>query len=123
MSQKKRILLIEEDLVTHPATQLIVDHYLQPLQEKHIDAALLACTHYPLLRPLIQQTLGPSVVLIEPAAATAQKVLQHLARANQLNTKKTAHLQFYATDDPQKFAKMAQRFFGSEVQQVLHANI
>jgi glutamate racemase len=115
--------LIEERLFDHPATQLIADHYLHALRDQHIDAALLACTHYPLIRPIIQQAIGPKVILIEPAAAVAQETLQHLSLSNTLRQNKQPHLRFYVTDDPEKFRLIARHFFGSEVKKVHTANL
>jgi glutamate racemase len=115
--------LIEEGLLDHPATKLIAEHYLHVLRNKHIDAALLACTHYPLIRPIIQQAIGPEVTLIEPAEAAAREALNYLTAAKLLRPKKQPHLQFYATDDPEKFSRMAKLFFGSEVKKVHIANL
>ena len=113
--------LIEEGLLDHPATKLIAAHYLAPLREKKIDTALLACTHYPLLRSVIQEVLGPGVSLIEPAEGTAQEALRYLSSAHQLCSRAKKRFQFYATDDPEKFGRMANLFFGTPVQRVFPA--
>jgi glutamate racemase len=63
--------LVEERTYDSKAALWIADHYLKPLKKCSIDTALLACTHYPLLRPLIQKILGPSVELLEPALPAA----------------------------------------------------
>ena len=115
--------LIEENLLDHPATKLIVEHYLQNIKEKKIDAALLACTHYPLIRTLIEQAIGPGVALIEPAESVAQEALRILSAKNLINTQKKSHFQFYATDDPEKFSKLAKLFFGTEVKMVHRVNL
>ena len=115
--------LIEEGLLDHPATKLIADYYLQDIREKKIDAALLACTHYPLIRLVIQQALGPGVSLVEPAEAAAWEAKRLLAAENLLNAQKKPHLQFYATDDPEKFSRLAKLFFGSEVKAVHRINL
>ena len=116
--------LIEEGLLDHPITEQVAEYYLQFLRPKQIDAALLACTHYPLIRPIIQQVLGLTVTLIEPAEAVARKALQCLSHSQNLNSQKTkSHMQFFATDDPNKFIRMAKFFFGSEVKEVTKANL
>jgi len=108
--------LIEEGLIDHPATQMILHHYLDGLIEKQVDSALLACTHYPLIRGSIQKVLGPHVQLIEPAAACALKVKSWLTSHGLLNLqKRTARRDFYATDDAEKFSRLASLFFGSEI--------
>jgi glutamate racemase len=108
--------LIEEGLHSHQATNLIAQHYLGALKNKQIDAALLACTHYPLIRSSIQQTLGEDVTLIEPAEACAKKAFHWLKESGSLNpVQKQPHYQFYATDDPIKFRRLTTLFFGSEI--------
>jgi len=104
--------LVEENLHSHPAAQLIVEHYLSHLRSQSIDAALLACTHYPLLAPLIQQTLGPTVQLVLPAHATALAAKTILQQHNLLNTSSSTpnHL-FFSSDDPHKFKQSASLFF------------
>ena len=52
--------LVEEGWVDHPASALIAREYLQPLLREEVDAVVLGCTHYPLLKPLLQQQLGPA---------------------------------------------------------------
>jgi glutamate racemase len=111
--------LIEEGLSDHPATKMILGHYLTPLLEETIDSALLACTHYPLIRTAIQEILGSSVQLIEPAKRTALEAKERLASHGLLNlNKREPTYEFYATDDPDKFHRLTNQFFGSEIKEV-----
>ena len=111
--------LIEEGLIDHPATKMIVGHYLNFLKEKNIDSALLACTHYPLIRSMIQEFLGSAVRLIEPAQSCVLKVRERLAALDLLNlTQEKPLYEFYATDDPDKFHRLTNQFFGSEIKEV-----
>ncbi len=66
--------LAEEGMHLHPISRQIAEYYLGPLKEKSIQAALLACTHYPLFCKAIQQTLGSEVRILEPALRCAQNV-------------------------------------------------
>jgi glutamate racemase len=110
--------LIEEGFYNHPAATLIAESYLTPLKNK-IDAALLACTHYPLLRPLLQQVLGPDVRLIEPAAGCALEAKNYLSRHQLLNFQNNQpYYEFYATDAPEKFGYFGTTFFGSPIGKV-----
>lgn len=111
--------LIEEGLIDHPATRMIVEHYLSPLKEKDIDATLLACTHYPLIRQAIQEVLGPSVQLIEPAECCALKAKEWLESKGMLNRIQSKPVyEFFASDDPEKFRCLAHQFLGAEVKEV-----
>jgi glutamate racemase len=113
--------LIEEGLAEHPATRAIAAHYLNDLKEKKIDSALLACTHYPLIRSSIHEVLGPEIELVEPAESAAKEAMELLRSRNLLNEQKVARLQFYSTDDPDKFSALAKYFFGAEVGNIQQA--
>ncbi|HEY4254865.1 MAG TPA: glutamate racemase [Chlamydiales bacterium] len=113
------VSLVEEGFLTHEATRLIAEHYLSPLKQKNIDSVLLACTHYPLLSPVIQQVLGPTVQLIIPAQRTALETQSVLLAKNWLKSKACLpKYQFYASDDPDKFRKLAKLFFPSSIETV-----
>lgn len=109
--------MIEEGLANHPATHLIAEHYLQHLRTQPIDATLLACTHYPLLRPILQKVIGDKITLIEPAVAEEVHTIL-LKRGALQPTSHTAHLQFCSTDDPEKFEKLAHLFFHLPIENV-----
>ncbi len=104
--------LVEEGLQNHATAKLIAEYYLSPLKGTGIDAALLACTHYPLLSSVIQDVLGPSVHLIEPAQSSALAALKLLKQQNLLNPGSSPPAyRFFASDDPQKFCRLAKIFF------------
>lgn len=109
--------LIEEGFHEHITAKLIAGHYLEELKGK-IDAALLACTHYPLLRGILEAELG-NAALIEPAGPCAQIVKEILIRKNQLRTEKENPVyQFFASDDPEKFRSFGKLFFGNAIEKV-----
>jgi glutamate racemase len=111
--------LVEEGLHNSEAAFLIAEHYLGFLRTKNLDAALLACTHYPLLRTPIQAALGDAVRLIEPAKACAEQVRSTLASHGLLNTAPALpQYRFYASDDPEKFRRLASLFFPSPIESV-----
>lgn len=57
-----------------PKTEAMLHGWLDPMVEKNIDALVLGCTHYPLIRPLIQRVVGDGVRVIDPAPAIARRV-------------------------------------------------
>jgi glutamate racemase len=65
--------LIEAGELSSPRTRLAVQGYLAPLLAAGIDQLVLGCTHYPFLRPLIEEAAGPSVTIIDPAPAVARQ--------------------------------------------------
>jgi glutamate racemase len=111
--------LVEEGFVDHPATDLIAHHYLHSLRNYPIDAALLACTHYPLLHQSIQKAIGPHVQLVEPALTCAKQAKELLSSLNLLNSQtQEPTREFYTTDNPHALSKLATLFFGSEISDV-----
>lgn len=111
--------LVEEGLQNHAAAKLIVEHYLTSLKGTGIDAALLACTHYPLLASVIQDVLGPTVHLIEPARSSALAAFELLKQRNLLNPGSCPPTyRFFASDDPEKFSHLAKIFFSLSINKV-----
>jgi glutamate racemase len=51
--------LVEEGWLDHPVTRLTAQEYLKPVLAEHIDSIVLGCTHYPLLKSLLQEVVGP----------------------------------------------------------------
>ena len=64
--------IVEEGLADSPEAEILVRHYLSGRPQ--LDAVILGCTHYPLLRGAIQQVVGDSVTLVDSAEATADFV-------------------------------------------------
>lgn len=110
--------LIEEGFHNHPSMTLIAESYLRELIG-NVDAVLLACTHYPLIRSTLQTLFGPTVSLIEPAEKCAMKAKEYLTERGLLNpqTKKSTY-RFYVTDDPEKFQKLGEIFLGSPMKKI-----
>ena len=63
--------LVEEGWFDHPVTRLTAVEYLKPILAERIDTLVLGCTHYPLLKPLLQEVTGPDIRLIDSAEAMA----------------------------------------------------
>jgi len=101
----------EEGLDTHKATKLIAKDYLRDLKKRRIDTLILACTHYPLLKSVIQEAMGIKVTLVDSAKPTAEKLKKSLEENNLLSDKKTKY-EFYVTDAPERVLRVANRFFG-----------
>ncbi|MBI5346295.1 MAG: glutamate racemase [Chlamydiae bacterium] len=110
--------LVEEGLHKHHLSSLHIHEYLQPLKDKNIDAVLLACTHYPLLKELIQNYLGKKVLVIDPAIATAHALKELLEEQKLLTSKKSSSYKFFVTDDAKKFKILGQNFLGMEIKNV-----
>lgn len=108
--------LAEEGFADKPATHLIAEEYLTPLKQHDIDALVLGCTHYPLLKKAIGKVMGPQVRLVDSAEETAREVKQELSRLNLLRTDGRPEPEFYVSDTPEKFVEVSQRFLGDKIE-------
>ena len=103
--------LIEENWIDHPATRLVLQTYLAPLLEKGIDTLLLACTHYPLLIPVLKDLLPPGVRLVDSATTCAEHLKRELTRLDLLApAEQTGKLELYLTDLSEQFEQLARQF-------------
>src|SRR5829696_2638958 len=69
---------IEQGNLNGEETRRILEDALLPMLERNIDTVVLGCTHYPFVIPLIQQIIGRSVRVIDPAPAVAKQTLRLL---------------------------------------------
>ena len=108
--------LVEEDWLGHPATRSILDTYLGPMLERGMDTLLLACTHYPLLVPVLQDMLDGKVRLVDSATTCAQHLRQHLDAHGLLaggQPESPATLAIRLTDLSEQFEILARRFLNT----------
>ncbi len=103
--------LVEEDWIEHPATALVLKSYLDPLVEKGIDTLMLACTHYPLLIPVLKGLLPGDVRLVDSATTCAEHLKTELHRLDLLaDSGKDGQLELHLTDLSEEFECLARRF-------------
>ncbi len=103
--------LVEEDWIDHPATRLVLKTYLDPLVAKGIDTLLLACTHYPLLIPVLRQLLPPEIRLVDSATTCAEHLKHELSRLELLASDgHDGQLDVHLTDLSEEFEALARRF-------------
>lgn len=111
--------LAEEGFTDHPATRLIATEYLSPLIDQGIDTLVLGCTHYPILRHMIESITGPSIRIIDSAEAVACQARELLSSEGLLHAgteKSVPHL--LVSDLPQKFRELYRLFLGTELPDV-----
>ncbi|HEU5305578.1 MAG TPA: glutamate racemase [Gemmatimonadales bacterium] len=108
--------LVEEGWFEHPAAELIAAEYLAPLKRASVDVMVLGCTHYPLLKPLLQRAMGPGVRLIDSGEETAVEV-QAALRSSGLEAPPTAapEHRFVVSDDEARFRQVGSRFIGERL--------
>ena len=94
--------LVEEGLADSNEARLLVRHYLEDRPE--LDAIILGCTHYPVLKDVIAAVLGPKVAIVDSASVTAEVVAHDLELAGVLNPRADGgELIHYVTGDPASY--------------------
>jgi glutamate racemase len=111
--------LAEEGWVHGTVPRQVAATYLQDLLRNDIDTLVLGCTHYPLLKEIIAETAGPGVALVDSADATSRTVadtLEAMGMARDAGEPPT--YSFLATDAPENFARVGERFLGRAISPV-----
>ena len=104
---------IEAGDLVGPETHSILRAALEPMLAQGIDTVVLACTHFPFVIPLIQQIVGPSVRVIDPAPAVARQTERLLEGGEMLNhDHRSAHIEFYTSGDPRQLEAMLPALLG-----------
>ena len=109
--------LVEEGETDSQVARLVAEQYLAPLREERIDTLVLGCTHYPLLKTVIADTMGERVTLIDSAEAVAEETAQLLEQHGWLDADdEPQQSRFYVTDAAQRFHKIAERILGAPLE-------
>lgn len=131
--------LVEEGWIDHPVTEQIAQIYLgEALAQapERADVLVLACTHYPLIAPMLRRITPPQIEIVDSAESTARVVKQmfsvkgtfyHLSGAPTPEMRNAAaehrSFRFYVTDSVAKFKRLAARFLGRQVDHVEHVDL
>lgn len=110
--------LIEEDWTNKRETKMILRRYLRGMKNEQLDTLILGCTHYPLLKPLINARIGKKVTLIDSSEATARYLAGFLAENPIIEPQATHQVErnrYYVTDRTDTAQGVANRIFGREV--------
>ncbi len=108
--------LAEEGWWQDEITKQVARRYLSELLGQQVDTIVLGCTHYPLLREVIAETVGTSVTLVNPAYETAKELKEMLAEQNLLSEDSTTvEHRFYVSDGAEKFREFANSILPCEM--------
>jgi glutamate racemase len=116
--------LVEEGWTDHPVTAEVLRIYLAELIAESAalgmkpDALILGCTHYPLLRPLIERTVPEGMRVIDSAESVADEVVRLLGDDAGGTMLDGARMRFFATDSVEKFERLGSGFLGRPVRDV-----
>ena len=106
--------LVEEGWTADEITRQVAERYLRPLLAAEIDTLVLGCTHYPLLRPLLQEIVGDQVTLVDSAQAVAAVVAHELEQKDLLTTSRQRNSHFCLTDANSRFERIAAEILGRD---------
>lgn len=118
--------LVEEGFKKHHVTDEIIDYYLSSFMETDIDALILGCTHYPLLRTKIREYVGDKITLINPAYETAMD-LKHILKEYDMENPDVegdhGSYSFYVSDAADKFKQFANSILPYDIDTTKQINI
>jgi len=124
--------LVEEGWVEHPVTEQVARIYLGEAFADGFtgaDTMVLGCTHYPLLKPLLQRVTPAHVSIVDSAESTARAVASRLEELLPQPSpageepRAESRLKFFATDSTEKFRRLGQRFLGHAIDDVQHVDL
>jgi len=96
---------VDADLVT------LVEEYCAPLRRAEVDTVILGCTHYPLVRPMLQRALGRGVTLVTAGEAIADEIERELLAADlESPPEGRGSYRFLSSGDVDEFRRLGTRF-------------
>jgi glutamate racemase len=105
-------------------TLACVEGACRPLKEAGVDTVILGCTHYPLVRPVLQRELGRRVTIVSSGEAIAEEVEARLRAAEIENAEdRRGDYRFLATGDPEQFRAAGTRFLQLPIGAVEHVDV
>ncbi len=108
--------MIEEGYFHNRVSQVVIENYLSNEAFTNIEALLLACTHYPLIRTDIEGFFGKGVEVLDSTLFTVKDIESKLRKQNLLNDKKNKKHQFYVSDYTHSFEETTRLFYKEHLQ-------
>ena len=109
---------VERGELTNLSTLQLIKHYCKPLIDEGADTIVLGCTHYPFVRPLIEQVVGAEVTLIDTGAAVAKHLKNKLEEKNLLSTnQKKAEITFWTNSEAENAEQVTEQLWGNHVEE------
>ena len=108
--------MIEEGYFHNKVSQVVIENYLSNKNFEGIEALLLACTHYPLIRSDIEGFFGEGVEVLDSTLFTVKDIENRLRKRDLLNDEKRKDHQFYVSDYTQSFEETTRLFYNEHLQ-------
>lgn len=111
--------LVEEGWLTGEVTERTCHQYLEKILLEKTDTLILGCTHYPLLKKVLQQVVGPKVNLIDSGEEAAGEVKSLLRKKGLLRKENgNPRREFFVTDSPERFRRVGELFLKQPLRDV-----
>ncbi|MBL7915135.1 MAG: glutamate racemase [Bacteroidia bacterium] len=114
--------MIEEGFFNNKISRTVINSYLSRPKIKKIDALILACTHYPLIKAEINEYYKGNITIVDSAAIVARFVKQSLAASKLLHSGKAGKHRFYISDFTKSFEQSTKIFFKDKLK-LEHKNL
>ncbi|MEA2474869.1 MAG: glutamate racemase [Thermoleophilaceae bacterium] len=116
--------LIQAGEVVDDRVVALVREYCAPLRRADVDTVILGCTHYPLVRPMLQRELGRGVTLVSSGQAIAETVEGELdADGLSAPVDRRGSYRFMCSGDPDEFRRIGTRFLQLPLGDVRHVDV
>ena len=116
--------LVEEGWLNGPVPSEVTASYLKSINVANVDTLILGCTHYPLLKPMIQEHVNDNTVLIDSAETVAEEASTILLEKKMMaDSNNKGLLKCFVTDFPVQFESIAERFLGYSLDNVRTVSI
>ena len=106
---------VEQGDLAGAETRALVKHYVRPLLARGADTLILGCTHYPFLSPLIRETSGEGIALVDTGAAVARQLKRRLQEELQRCAPAQGSTEFWTSGDAQTAARTISTLWGEPV--------
>ena len=101
-----------------------VEGLCRPLRAARVDTVILGCTHYPLIRPVLQRELGRGVTIVSSGEAIAAEVERRLLEADlEADENRRGSYRFLASGNPDEFRRLGIRFLQLPIDGVEHVDV
>lgn len=107
--------LIEDPDIDRDVLRMALKSYLKDVRRDGIDVLILGCTHYPLVKDMIQEVVGSDVVLVDPAVGLSEEFFLYVAENNLELGRNDSHL-YYVSDFGDDFVQWVMVFMGKEIE-------
>jgi len=112
--------LVEEGLFNEPITLVAIEMYLSELKKANMDAVILGCTHYPMMKKQIKKYFGERTLVFDTAYHTALRVAGLRKERGKISLDQKGNEVFYVTDSVASFKKTAEMFLGYGISNIHH---